>query len=104
MLVQLLAGEPELLGDHLGADALVELEVVVPLTDQGPVRLPEFAARKSRAHRDAGHRLHTAGDGDVVLAGDDTRRDLVDGLLGGTALAVDGQTWDVLRQPAASTE
>ena len=50
------------------------------------------------AERDPAHRLDTAGDGKVVVAGDDTRRREVHGLLRRTALPVDGRARNVLRQ------
>src|SRR5690606_31670360 len=64
----------------------------VALGDQGAVGVGTHARG---THDDAAHRLHAAGDHDVVGAGHDALGGEVDRLLAGAALAVDGRGRDV---------
>src|SRR5690606_31286195 len=85
--VEVLTGEPPLLGDHLGRDALRH-EVRVA---GGDLRAERERARGDRgAHRGGGHHLDAGGDHDVVGAGDDALGGEVGGLLRRAALAVHG--------------
>ena len=74
--------ERELVGDHLRADALVEREIVLSLADHRAVRLTVEPIGARRVHDHSRHRFDAAGDGDVVMAGDDhAGRGEVNGLL-----------------------
>ena len=88
------AVEAPLLGDHLGADALVRGPLVAVLE---ALRVRVAAVGQRRPHRGARHRLDTTGDDGVVMPGHHTGGGEVDRLLARTALAVDGHTRDALR-------
>ncbi len=94
------AVEAPLLGDHLGADALVR-GLGVAAAEGLRVRVPAVGQR--RAHRGARHRLDAAGDDDVVVPGDHTGGGEVHRLLARPALAVDGHAGDALGPAGGST-
>ena len=87
-LVEPLAREAPLLGDHLGAEALVDQVVVVEQLgrERRADGVLELAADE---HRDPAHRLDARADRDVVHAARDQRGAEVDRLLGRAALTVD---------------
>ena len=89
-LVEVLAGEAVLVGDHVGADSLrreAGLGVAVELLlGEGEAH----ALHDGCAHRRSGHDLDAGGDHHVVGTGDDALRGEVHRLLAGAALAVDG--------------
>ena len=66
VLVERLAGEPPLLGDHLGRDALRHDGPALAdlLVDRAPAGLAEV-----RAHRNARHVLDAGGDDEIEVAG-----------------------------------
>ncbi len=78
----------QLLGHHLGADALVEHDVVVAARHRRTERLPG-SVRGVGSHRHARHALDAARDRDVVASRHDALRGEVRGLLAGSALPVD---------------
>ncbi len=80
--------------DQLGADPLVGQALGVALGQ----RLDRVAARPRRPDRDPAHRLHPAGDDDVVGAGDHALGREVGRLLAGPALPVDGRPGHALRE------
>ena len=87
-LVELGAREAPLRGDQFGADALWHQAFGVA---PGHVLAERVAARQYRAaHRNAAHRLHAAGDDEVVSAGEHALGGEADGLLAAATLAVDG--------------
>ncbi|MCO5556213.1 hypothetical protein L7F22_009759 [Adiantum nelumboides] len=94
-LVETLSREAPLLGDHLGADALVRRDAVA----LGEVVAQRVLLLARGAHRDPGHRLDATGDGDVVLPGDQAGRGEVHGLLARPALAVHAHAGHRLREP-----
>ena len=97
-LVELLALESPLLGDHLGRDPLRhDVEALLELWRERPVA----GSHGVGAHRHARHVLDPAGDHDVVLAGHHAHRGEVGGLLARAAHPVesraahlDGKTGD----------
>ena len=60
--------KPQLRGDQFGADALWHQAIGVAPRMPSPNGL--LPGRTERTHRDAAHRLHAAGDDEVVGAGD----------------------------------
>ena len=93
-LVERGAVEAPLLGDHLGAGALVR-GLGVAGAEGLRVRMPTVGQRG--AHRGARHRLDAASDDDVVVAGHHAGRGEVHRLLAGSALPVDGHAGNALR-------
>lgn len=94
MLIQLGSGQPEVLGDHFCAHTLVELHSVVSLADQRAERLAELGGAACGADGDAAHAFNAAGDGDVVVATDDSGRSEMQGLLRGSACPIHRHTGD----------
>ena len=90
--VEVLARDVPLVGDHLGADALV-LQSADRLVARGDARTegPAGVLADRRAHGDARHHFDAGGDDDVVGAGHDALGGEVQRLLGRAALAVDGR-------------
>ena len=86
-LVQIGPAEAPLLGDHLGAGALVG-RLGVAAAERLRVGMPTVGQRG--AHRRARHRLHAAGDHHVVVPGDHTGSGEVHRLLTRPALPVHG--------------
>src|SRR5215467_1272843 len=96
-LVELLALEPPLLGEHLGRDALGH-DLVESLE---PWRQRAFAGTVGvGAHGHAAHALHPACDDAVVLAGHHAHGREVGRLLPGPAHAVEGGAANVQREAA----
>jgi hypothetical protein len=93
VFVESAAGEPPLLGDHLGRQTLVEGEVVVAGQDLRTVRHP---GGPGRTKRDAAHQLDAAGDDDILLARHHRVHGEVESLLAGTARPVDRGPGDAL--------
>ncbi len=89
-----LPGERPLGGDQLGADALRNESLKVAGGDAGAEGVR--AGRHVGPHGHPAHRLDPAGDDEIVRPGHDALRGEVDGLLGGTALAVHGGRGDGL--------
>ncbi len=95
--VEFLARETPAGGDQLGADALPDEAVRIPLAQHRPVRVA--AGQDARPHRHPRHRLDPARDGDVVGAALHALRRDVQGLLGRPALPVDGHGGDAPGEP-----
>src|SRR5947209_12112619 len=92
-----LAAQIPLAGDHLGAAELRDFlvaETLQPTPASGPrVRAAERLARGEGAEDgELAHLLHAAGDDEVRGTAHDCLGGEVHGLLGGTALAIDGDT------------
>ena len=79
-LVELLAGDPPLVGDHLGGDALRDQTVGVPLQHLCPER-ETGTLLSSDPHRNPGHVLDTRRNDDVLDSGHDRLGRKVDRLL-----------------------
>ena len=94
VLVQRLAREVPLLGEHLGRDALRHDRPALAdlLVDRAPAEVAEV-----RPHRHARHVLDARRDDDVEVAGLDRRRAVERGLQRRSALAVDRRGADRLR-------
>ncbi len=98
-LVEVLAGDAVLGGDHVGADALrrqagLGVAVELLLREREPHALDDRGA-----HRRAGHHFDARRDDDVVRAGHDALGGEVHRLLAGTALAVDRRRRNLLGPP-----
>ena len=87
-LVELGARQLPAGGHELGGHPLRDESRREPLGDAGAVGI---GTCPGGAHHDPAHRLHAAGDRDVVRAGLDPLRREVKGLLARAALAVDGR-------------
>ena len=85
-------------GDQFGGDALRHQATLVgvPRSDPRSERIAVLAVGHRRAHRNPRHHLDTAGDHDVVGAGDHALGGEVRGLLAGSALPVDRGAGHVL--------
>ena len=93
------AREAPLRGDQFGADALRHQAFGVAPRH---VLAERVAARQHRAaHRDAAHRLHAAGDDQVVGAGEHALGGEADGLLAAAALPVDRDAGNRLGESGA---
>ena len=99
--VHLVAVDRPLVGDQLGRDALRHQPALVGVARAEPraERVAVLAVGHRRAHRHPGHHLDTAGDDDVVRAGDHALGREVRGLLARPALAVDGRAGHRLGPP-----
>ena len=98
-----LAAELPLVGDHLGAAELRDLLVSVarfPAAATGPWvgAAVGLAGRERAQDRELTHLLHAAGDDEVRRAAHDGLGGEMYGLLGRSALAVDGDTGHRLRK------
>ena len=101
VVVELLAGHAVLLGDHLSALELAELNARIALGLAGAHRMAKarLVGQDDRgAHRHAAHALDAGGDDHVHLARHDGRGGEVDRLLRRAALAVDGGGGHAFRQ------
>jgi hypothetical protein len=92
-LVELGAGDAPLVGNQLGAGALIREHTVA----SGEQRAGRILAGQGGAHRHPAHRLDPTGDHDVVVARDQAGRGEVHRLLGGAALTVDRRPGHALR-------
>ena len=90
--IQLVPGQPELVGDQFRGHALRH-EVPVTGAHARPERI---GAHPRRTHRHPAHRFHARRDDDVVGPGHDALHGEVHRLLPGSALALDGHRGHVL--------
>src|SRR5436305_7259927 len=88
VLVKAFARELVTLGQHLRADALIEMDIVIALHH---CRTKRFAGTVSggSAHGNARHALNAASDSDVIASGNHTLRGKMNGLLARSAVAID---------------
>src|SRR5579859_5494742 len=93
VLVQAFASELVTLGQHLRADTLIEMDIVITLHHRRTKRLAGTVGDGS-AHGNARHTFNAAADGDVIAAGDHALRGKMNGLLAGSALTIDRGSGD----------
>jgi hypothetical protein len=94
--VELGAADLPALSDHLGADTLVESDVVVAAHDLGPKGLARTGA--TGPQRNARHAFDATGNGNIIGAGDYALSREVRGLLTGAALAIHRRTGNGFRE------
>ena len=99
-LVQVVFADAVLLGHALGAHELAEVLARVAATDLAGERIAQLLGHGDRrTDRHLAHGFHATGDHQVLGAAHHRLGGEMDGLLGGTALPVDGHARHRLRQP-----
>ena len=101
ILVELVLVQPVLLGDHLGAGELAELDVRITLflaRALGHAKTVLGRQDNGEAHRHAGHALDAGGDDDVLRPAHHRLGGEMQRLLRGPALTVDARARHAFRQ------